>query len=202
MKQQEPVYERASEALVAARKVIFQYSIQKCAFWNELMCRCKERLEKQKEEETNLSFLAENEKTVKKLWDQYSVRAACHTNRIEPLCGELPIRKRATHFVLPRARLQTPDGMLRRRAASLGSRVQQHDQVLASPRRPHLQRGLESVQRGRDVRLLLPRQSRLFFPLTRRDGEAVGLEGRRAGSAPHPHGPPQPRDHRQVPPLG
>ena len=29
VKQQEPVYERASEALVAARKVIFQYSIQK-----------------------------------------------------------------------------------------------------------------------------------------------------------------------------
>ena len=139
---------------------------------------------------------------MKKLWDQYSVRTVCHTDRIEPLCGELSIRKRATHFVLPRARLQTPDGMLRRRAASLGSRVQQHDQIVASPRRPHLQRGLESVRRGRDVRLLLPRQSRLFSLLTCRDGEAVGLEGRRAGSAPYPHGTPQPRDHRQVPPLG
>lgn len=37
------------------------------------MVRCKIRLEKQREEDLNMDLLAENEKSVKKLWDQYSV---------------------------------------------------------------------------------------------------------------------------------
>lgn len=54
--------------------------------------RCRERLKKQKEEETDLAYLAENEKSVKQLWEQYSVCIYIQSDELEPVRGKLPIR--------------------------------------------------------------------------------------------------------------
>lgn len=106
-----------------------------------------------------MAYLAENEKSVRQLWDQYSVCPCTQPDEIEPVRGELPIRQRAPHLLLPRQRHAPADGMLRRRAAPVGPGQQQHAEVVARPRRSHLQRGLESLRRGGSaLRLLLSGQ--------------------------------------------
>ena len=40
---------------------------------DNLQNSCQERLEKQRQEDLDMELLAENEKKIKKLWDQYSV---------------------------------------------------------------------------------------------------------------------------------
>lgn len=61
-------------------------------FTSNMNDRCRERLKKQKEEETDLAYLAENEKSVKQLWEQYSVCIYIQSDELEPVRGKLPIR--------------------------------------------------------------------------------------------------------------
>lgn len=69
----ETVYTRADPELIEARRKIFVFSVERYLFMLYFILSCKKRLAKQREEEADLQKLAENEITVKGLWDKYSV---------------------------------------------------------------------------------------------------------------------------------
>ena len=64
-------------------------------------CRCKERLERQRKEETDMDYLRSHELQTKALWDQYSVPSLSFPIlSLEPLRGVLSVRRRPSDFVL------------------------------------------------------------------------------------------------------
>lgn len=156
--------------------------------------------------------LAEHEIQIKGLWDQYSVRLLVFFS-VEPLRGELPVRFRAPHLLLPRqlgeprAALEHPrDRLLRRRAAAVGPGAESAAAQLEGTFRPHLQHCLESAEfprlRGgfapgpephRRLRNGFLRQYAFFASLMTRDGENLGDSERRAGPPTNAVGTPESR---------
>lgn len=156
--------------------------------------------------------LAEHEIKIKGLWDQYSVRTLRFFS-VEPLRGELPVRLRATHFLLsrqltqPLASLEHPrDWLLRRRASSVGPDEESAAAQLEGTQRSDLQHRLESAEfsrvRGRFsagpeprrcFRNGLFRQCVSFSLVTCRNCESVGNPERHPCSPPDAVGSPESR---------
>lgn len=100
-KPKEVVYERAGEDLIAVRRIIYEYSMERYFYIQFYYSRCRKRLEKQREEDLDMTLLAENEKNVKKLWDQYSVLFPSLYS-IEFICRKFTIWIFSTSILLSR----------------------------------------------------------------------------------------------------
>lgn len=107
--------------------------------------RCKERLERQRKEETDMDYLRSHELQTKALWDQYSVPIPLLFLFLEPLRGVVAVRSGSSDFLLrlefwkSRNRLGfAPHRLLRRRGPSLERRHHRPSLLVEGSRWPRV----------------------------------------------------------------
>lgn len=112
---------------------------------SSFISRCKERLERQRKEETDMDYLRSHELQTKALWDQYSVPFPLSSPSLEPLRGVVAVRSRSSDFLLrfefwkSRNRLGfAPHRLFRRRGPSLERRYDRSSLFVESSRWPRV----------------------------------------------------------------